>query len=182
MLKKTLETPLDSKEIKPVNSKGNQSWIFIGMADAEVETLTLWPPDGKSWFIGKAPDAGQDWGPEKNWVTEDKMLGWHHWLNGHEFEQTRGDNERHESLMCCSSWGRTQLSDWTTLTYMKKNYMNKCIWKKIKKYMYLSVHSSIIYNCQDTEQPKCKWTDRWINKMWHTHTQTHTYNGILFSH
>ena len=88
-LEKILESPLDSKEIKPVNSKGNQSWIFIGRTDAEAEAPILWPPDAKSWLTGKDPDAGKDWRQEEKGMTEDKMVGWHHWLNGHEFEQTQ---------------------------------------------------------------------------------------------
>ena len=81
VLQKTLESPLDCKEIKPVNPKGNQSWIFIGRTDAEAEALILWPPYVKSWLIGKDPDAGKDWRQEKG-TTEDEMVGWHHWLNG----------------------------------------------------------------------------------------------------
>jgi len=86
VLEKTLESPLDSKEIQPVHPKGNQSWMFIGRADAEAETPILWPPAVKSWLIGKDPDAGKDWRREKKGTTEDEMVGWHHWLNGHEFE------------------------------------------------------------------------------------------------
>ena len=85
MLEKTLESPLDSKEIKPVNTKGNQSWIFIGKTDAEVETPIFWPPDAKNRLIGKDPDAGTDWKQQKKGTTEDKMIGWQHQLDGHEF-------------------------------------------------------------------------------------------------
>ena len=84
---------LDSKEIKPVSFKGNQSWIFIGRTDAEVEAPILWPPDVKSWLNGKDPDAGKDWGQEEKAVTEDEMIRWHHWLNEHAFKQTPGDGE-----------------------------------------------------------------------------------------
>ena len=90
MLENTLESPLDSKEIELVNPKGNQSWIFIGRIDAEAETLILWPPDAKNRLIGKDPDAGKDWRQEEKEMTEDAMVGWHHWLSGHEFEQTLG--------------------------------------------------------------------------------------------
>ena len=86
VLEKTLESPLDCKEIKPVNPKGNQSWIFIGRTDAEADISILWPPDVKSWLTGKDPDAGKDWRQEKKGTTEDEMVGWHHWLNGHESE------------------------------------------------------------------------------------------------
>ena len=91
VLEKTLESPLDSKEIKPIYPKGNQSWIFIGRTDAEAETLRLWPPDAKSWLIWKDPDAGKDWRWEEKGATEDDlMVGWHHRLNGYEFEQASG--------------------------------------------------------------------------------------------
>ena len=88
VLEKTLESPLDSKEIQPVNPKGNQSWIFIGRTDVEAEAPTLWPPDAKSWLIIKDPDAGKDWRKGEEVMTENEMVGWHHWLNGHEFEQS----------------------------------------------------------------------------------------------
>ena len=86
VLEKTLESPLDCREIKPVHPKGNQSWIFIGKTDVETETPILWPPDAKSWLIWKDPDAGKDWRREEKETPEDEMVGWHHWLNGHEFE------------------------------------------------------------------------------------------------
>ena len=85
VLEKTLESPLDSKEIKPVHPKGDQSWVFIGRTDAEAETPILWPPDAKSWLIGKGPNTGKDWGQEEKGMTEDEMAGWHHWLYGHGF-------------------------------------------------------------------------------------------------
>ena len=85
VLENTLQSPLDCKEIQPVHPKGDQSWIFIGRTEAESETPKLWPPDGKSWLIGKDADAGKDWGQEEKWVTEDEMVGWHHWLSGHGF-------------------------------------------------------------------------------------------------
>ena len=86
MLTKTLESPLDSKEIQPVHPKGNQSWIFIGSIDAEAETPILWLPDAKNWLIGKDPDAGKDWRHGEKGITEDEMVGWHHQLDGYEFE------------------------------------------------------------------------------------------------
>ena len=85
VLEKTLESLLDCKEIQPVHPKGDQSWVFIGRTDAEAETPTLWPPDAESWLIGKDPDAGKDWGQEERGTTQDELVGWHHWLNGHEF-------------------------------------------------------------------------------------------------
>ena len=105
VLEKTLETPFDCKETKPIHPKGNQSQIFIGRTDAEAEASILWPSDAKSWLIGKDPDAGKDWRKKEEEETEDEMIGWHHWLNGLEFEQTQGDSEGQGSLECCSSWG-----------------------------------------------------------------------------
>ena len=102
VLKKTLESPLDCKEIQLVHPEVNQSWIFIGRTDAEAETLIHLPPDGKNWLIGKDPDARKDWRREEKGTTEDKMAGWHHGLNGHEFEQTPGDGDGQEGLACCS--------------------------------------------------------------------------------
>ena len=93
VLEKTVESPLDSKEIKPVNPKVKQPWIFIVRTGAEAEVPTLWLPDVKNWLTGKDPDAGKDWGQKAKGVTGDKMVGWYHWLNGHEFEQTPGDSE-----------------------------------------------------------------------------------------
>ena len=110
VLQKTLENPLDCKEIKPVNPKGNQCWIVIGRTDAEAEAPILWPPDAKSQRIRKDPDAGKDWRQEKKGMTEDEMVGWHHWLNGHEFEWAQGDGDGQGSLMCCSPWGCKQLN------------------------------------------------------------------------
>ena len=103
VLEKTLESPLDCKEIKPVHPKGNQSWIFIGRTDAAAEATVLWPPDVKSWLIREDPDFGKDWRQEEKGMTEDEMVGWHHWLNEHEFEQVPEDG--HGSLVCCSPWG-----------------------------------------------------------------------------
>ena len=105
VLEKTLESPLDSKDIKPVNPKQNQLWIFIGKTGAEAETPVLWPPDAKNWLIGKDPDTGKDWRQEEKGTSGGEMVGWHHWLDGHEFEQTQGDSEGQGSLMCYSLWG-----------------------------------------------------------------------------
>ena len=108
VLEKTLENPLDCK-IKPVNSKGNQPWIFIESAEAEAEAPIFLPPGTKSWLFGKDPDARKDWGQEEKWATEDEVIGWHHWLNGRESEQTLGDCEGHASLACCCPWGCKEL-------------------------------------------------------------------------
>ena len=101
VLEKTLDSPLDCKEIQPVHPKGNQSWIFIGSSDVEAETPIFWPADVKSWLIWKDLDAGKDWGQEEKGMTEDEMVGWHQWLNGHKFEQTLEDSEGQRSLAWC---------------------------------------------------------------------------------
>ena len=110
VLEKTLESPYDSKEIKPVNPRRNQPWIIIGRTDVELEAPVLWPPDAKSRFIGKDPESGKDWGQEEKGATEDEMVWWHHWLNGHEFEQTLGDSEAQGNLAYCSSWIHKELN------------------------------------------------------------------------
>ena len=118
VLEKTLESPLDWKEIKPVHPKGNQTWKFIGRTDAEAETPILWPPDVKSWLIGKDPDTGKDWRREEKGTTEDEMVGWHHRLDGHGSGWTLGVGDGQGGLACCSSWGRkesdtTEQLNWT---------------------------------------------------------------------
>ena len=109
VLEKILESSLDCKDIKPVIPKGNQSWIFIGRTDAEAEALVLWSPDAKNWLIWKDPHAGKDWRQEEKGTTEDEVVEWHHWLNGHEFEQAQGYGEGQGSLACCSPWGHKEL-------------------------------------------------------------------------
>ena len=105
---------LGLQEIKPVHPKGNQSWMFIGQTDAEAETPVLWPPDVKNWLTGKDPDAGKDWGQEEKGTTEDEMAGWHHWLDGHEFEKAPGVGDGQGSLACCSPWDCRVRHDWVT--------------------------------------------------------------------
>ena len=100
-----LKSPLDCKQIKPVNAKGNQSWIFTGGTDAEAEAPILWSPDVKSWLIWKDSDSWKDWRQEEKGMTEDNMVGWHHWINGPEFEQALGDGEDRWSLVCWSPRG-----------------------------------------------------------------------------
>ena len=112
MLEKTLEDLLDCIEIQPINPKGNQTWIFIGRTDAKAEAPILSPPDVKSWFTGKDPDAVKDWGQDEKETAEGEMVGEHHWLDGHAFEQTLGDSEGQGSLTCCSPWGHKE-SDMT---------------------------------------------------------------------
>ena len=105
VLEKTLESPLDGKEVKLVSPKGNQSWTFIGRTDAEAEIPILWPLDVENWLIWKDPDVGKDWRWEEKGMIEDKMVGWHHQLNEHEFEWTPGVGDGQGGLACCSSWG-----------------------------------------------------------------------------
>ena len=115
VLETTLESPLDCKETKPVHLKGNQSWIFIGRTDVEAETPILWPPDWKNWLIGKDPDAGKDWRQKDKRTTEDEMVQWHHWLDGHEFEQALGIGDGQVGLASCSQWGHKRVGqDLTT--------------------------------------------------------------------
>ena len=109
VLEKILESPLDCKEIKAVNPKGNQSRIFIGRTDAEAEAPIIWPPYAKNWLLGKDYEAGKDWRREEKGMTEDKMIGWHHQLYGHEFEQAPGIGDGREGLACCSPWGLKEL-------------------------------------------------------------------------
>ena len=109
VLEKTPESPLDSKEIKSINLKGNQPWIFIGRTDVETKAPILWPPDVKNQLIGKDLDAGKDWEQKGKGAIEDKMVGCHHQLNGHEFEQTAGNSEGQASLTCCSPWAHKEL-------------------------------------------------------------------------
>ena len=121
VLEKTLGSPLDCMEIKPVHPKGNQSWLFIGRTDAEAETPVLWPPDAKNWLTGKDPDAGEDWRQEEKGTTEDETVGWPHRLNGHGFGWTLGVGGGQGGLACCGSWGRkgsdmTERLNWTELT------------------------------------------------------------------
>ena len=115
VLEKTLESPLDCKEIQPVHPKGDQSWVFIGKIVVKAETPILWPPDAKRWLIWKDSDAGKDWGQEEKGVTGDEMVGWHHQLNGHGFGWTLGVGDGQESLACCSPRAHKQ-SDWLSWT------------------------------------------------------------------
>ena len=129
VLEKTLESPLDCKQIQPVHPKGNQSWIFIGKTDVEAETPGLWPPDTKNWLIWKDPDAGKDWRQEEKGMTEDEMVGWHHWLNGHEFGWIPGVGDGQGSLVCCSPCGRRVGHNWATELTELRFYENVSVEK-----------------------------------------------------
>ena len=130
VLEKTLESPLDCKEIQPVHSEGDQPWDFFGRNDAEAPVL--WPPHAKSWLTGKDPDAGRDWGQEVKGTTENEMAGWHHWLDGHEFEWTWElvmDREAWRTVIHGVSKSRTRLSNWTELMIynISEKWKNNCI-------------------------------------------------------
>ena len=116
---RTLGSPLDCKESQPVHSKGDQSWVFIGRTDVEAETPILWPPDVKSWLVWKDPDAGKDWGQEEKGTTEDEMVGWHYWLDGHGFRWTPGVSDGQGGLSCCGSLGHKE-SDTTEQLHWTK--------------------------------------------------------------
>ena len=118
LLEKSLESPLDCREIQPVHPKGDQSWIFIGRTDAEPETPILWPCHAKSWLIWKDPDAEKDWGQEEKGMTENEIVGWHHRLNGHGFGWTLGVGDGQGGLACCGSWGckESDMTEWLNWT------------------------------------------------------------------
>ena len=122
---------LACKEIQPVHPKGDQSWIVIGRTEAEAEIPVLWPPDVKNWLIGKDPDTGKDWRQEEKGMTEDEMVGWHHQLNGHEFEQALGVGDGQGSLACCSPWGRKELdmTKWLNWTKEMATHPSIFAWK-----------------------------------------------------
>ena len=140
VLENTLESPLDCKEIQSVHSKRDQSWVFFGRNDAEAETPILWPLHAKSWLIGKDSDAGRNWRQEEKGTTEDEMAGWHHWLNGHEFEWTPGVGDGQGGLACCNSWGHKELdmTEWLNWTELKWIYMFQC-------YSIISSHPCLLY-------------------------------------
>ena len=124
VLEKSLESSLDCKEIQPVHPKGDQSWIYVGRTDAEAETPILWPPDAKNWLTGKDPDAGKDWRQEEKGMTKDEMVGWHHQLNGHEFEQAPGFGDGQGSLAHCSPWccKESDMTEWFISNWTDKYY------------------------------------------------------------
>ena len=140
----TLEGPLDCKEIQPVHPKGDQSWVFIVRTDIEAETPILWPPDAKSWLIWKGPDAGKDWGQEKE-TSEDKMVGSHHRLNGHGFGWTPGVGDRQGGLACCSSWGRKESDMTEQLNWTDKFWVVMFSWSFVLRYtLIFFIISSVI--------------------------------------
>ena len=143
VLEKALESPLDCKEIQPIHSKGDQSWIFIGRTDAEVETPILWPPYVKNGHFWKDPDAGKDWWQEEKGTTEDEMVGWHQWLNGHEFEWAPGIGDGQGSLVCYSPWSHkesdmTEQLKWTELK-------SEFIWKILSCYLFKCILFALLF-------------------------------------
>jgi len=140
VLEKTLENPLDCKEIQPVHHKRNQSWIFIGLTDAEAETPILWPPDAKNWLLRKDPHAGKDWRWEEKRLTEDEKVGWHHQLNGHKFEQALGVGDGQGGLACCSPWGRRELDTTEGLNWIDGKMQGKLPF--IQKHLPPPMHTS----------------------------------------
>ena len=159
VLEKTLESPFDCKEIQPVHSKRDQSWVFIGRTDAEAKTPILWSPHVKSWLIGKDPDAGRDWGQEG--MTEDKMAGWHHWLNAHEFRWTLGVGDGQRGLACCNSWvhkesDTTERVNWTELS----RFVNVSHWGRRKqkwKWNWILIWRIGQDKLLQCRKPKLKW-------------------------
>ena len=142
VLEKTLQSPLNCKEIKPVNPKGNQPWIFIGRIDAKAKLQYFADTDSKSWLTGKDPDSGKDWGQEEEGATEDEMVGWYHQLNGH--EQTPEDSEGQGSLAHCSTWGCKESDNLVTEQQLKRynTSVNKHKYMNVKEYRVKSLHIS----------------------------------------
>ena len=160
MLEKTLESPLDCKEIQLVHAEGDQPWDFFGRNDAKAETPVLWPPHVKSWLLGKDSDAGRDWGQEEKGTTEDEMAGWHHWLDGRESGWTPGVGDGQGGLACCDSWGckesdMTEWLNWLTELSILKNkfspviFFIPCKWKQTGYYTHLSVYSINLFKWLD---------------------------------
>ena len=149
MLEKTLESPWDCKEIQPVHSKGDLSWVFFGRTDTEAEIPVLWPLHVKSWLIGKDSDAGRDWGQEEKGTAEDEMAGWHHRLNGHEFEWTPGVGDGQGGLVCCNSWGHRVRHDWATELNWTFLGTRKSLWLRDgQKYSHHSASNIDFFQCQ----------------------------------
>ena len=140
VLEKTLESPLDCKEIQPVHSEGDQPCYFFGRNDVKAETPVLWPPHAKSWLTGKDSDAGRDWGQEEKGTIEDEMAGWHHWLDGRESEWTPGVGDGQEGLACCDSWGHRVGHDWATELNWTESRLTVYITSNWKSRILLRLH------------------------------------------
>ena len=147
VLEKTLESPLDGKEIKPVNFRGNQSWIFTGSTDDEAEAPILWPPDVMNWLLRNDPDAGKDWRQEEKGMAEDEMVGWQSQLDGHDFEQALGDGDGQGSLVCCRPWSHKEPDMTEQLNWTEPNWvtiMNTSVWWVLSHNLHSWEPSSII--------------------------------------
>ena len=167
VLEKTLESPLDSKKIQSVNPKGNQTWIFIGRTDAKAEAPILWPADAKNWLIWKDPDAGKDWRWEEKGTTEDKTVGWHHRLSGHEFEQAPGVGDRQRSLACCSLWGHKELDmteqlNWTVLALCNSPHSVECVSLWINPLLTYHFVSYWILSVMRHQEPELHYCGFWL--------------------
>ena len=145
VLEETLESPLDCKEIQPVHPKGDQCWVFIERTDVEAETPILWPPDAKSWLIGKDSDAGKDWGQEEKGTTEDEMVRWHHQLSGHGFGWSLGVGDGQGGLAFCGSWGRKESNMTERLNWAFSCVAEFCLLKFCWGFLHLC--SSVILAC-----------------------------------
>ena len=143
VLEKTLDSPLDCKEVQPVHPKGDQSWVFIRRTDVEAATPILWPPDAKSWLTGKDPDAGRDWGQEEKGTTEDEMVGWHHWLDGRESGWTPGVGDGLGGLACCGSWGRKESDTAEWLKWTELNAMLVSVIQQTESATHIHIPSSL---------------------------------------
>jgi len=146
VLEKTLENPLDCKEIHPVHSEGDQPWVFFGGNNAEAETLVFWPPHAKSWLVGKDSDAGRDWGQEEKGTTEDEMAGWHHWLDGRESEWTPGVGDGQGGLECCDSWGHKESDTTERLNWTELNLSLLFSWLLFTVYLSKGHENIILYS------------------------------------
>ena len=143
VLEKTLESPLDCKEIQPVHPKGNWSWVFIGRTDVEAETPVFWPPDVKNWLIWKDHDAGKDWRQEEKGSTEDEMVEWYHQLDGHEFEQALGVGDGQGGLVCFSPWGckKSDMNEW--LNWLELNVYSSLYNKSLLLICFMHIITTI---------------------------------------
>ena len=173
VLEKTLESPLDCKEIQPVHSEGDQPWDFFGRNDAKAETPVLWPPHGKSWLIGKESDAGRDWEQEEKGTIENEMVGWHHWFNGPEFEWTPGVGDGQVDPACCDSRGRKEsdMTEWLNwLNWTEGHYkMDAMRWDSLAKFLTFEKSSlpHPVWQCSPASEPQTgtrpystKWSTR----------------------
>ena len=184
VLEKTLESPLDCKEIQPVHSEGDQPWDFFGRNDGKAETPVLWPPHVKSWLIGKDSDAGRDWGQEEKGMTEDEMAGWHHWLDGRESEWTPRVGDGQGGLACCDSWGHKEsnMTEWLNWTEVYKDTILQNQHFKMQCRANPSESSLRPKRIAEAinKYPLNEWMNEWMQCHWFTLT-TQPHNLVSFS-